>query len=727
MLSLSDPLGTLNARRLDSANPRAEEVRAWAFAPSSPVAGRTGRLLIVDIGAPAAVEERVPDAVVDALVGGRGLALWMLWRAVSATTSWDAPENALVVSPGPLCGATQFTGAGKASVVSLSPLTGAAYDSSVGGYFGPLLKSCGFDALAVVGRSGTDVRVLIDGERGRVALVASGSVARDCYAEATRLTDLMTSGSDRRHLASVLLPGLAADHSPLACLHVSRFDYRRDGVRLKQAGRGGLGRVLRAKGVTAVAIVGRDTGADLNGADDPPTVAALGRGAALEIRQQDDHQNRVRRLGTTHLVDVMNAYGILPVRNFQAGRDPAASALSSAGWEQRFRQHGADGCCQGCQLGCSKAVDCHRVMTGPHAGRTVLVDGPEYSSCAALGSNCGIFDPEWVLEGSYYCDAYGVDTISFGVSCAFAMECRERGILDLSRTGGVDLRWGNAAAQLTLLHQLACGDGFGAIVGRGVRGMQDLFTSRGWGDVQLLRDIGMQLKGLEYSPYVAQESAAQQAGYALASKGPQHDEAWLIFLDMVNRELPDDESMAEALHYYPMFRTWFGLAGLCRLPWNEIMPADNERHGRDAVKVPEHVDAYCRLFTAVTGAPLTPEGLLAQSERVYTFQRLFNLRMGAGTRTSDAPPHRAIGPVTRDEYERHASRYDAELASQHLVGNTIDERLALHRSLRRQRLERIAQAAYRRRGWSSDGVPTSATIARLGLEETGYLLRSVEI
>ena len=186
MLSLSGPLGTLNARRLDSANLRAEEVRAWAFAPSSPVAGRTGRLLIVDIGAPTAVEERVPEAVVHALVGGRGLALWMLWRAVSATTLWDAPENALVVSPGPLCGATQFTGAGKASVVSLSPLTGARYDSSVGGHFGPLLKSCGFDALAVVGRSETDVRVLIDGERGRVALVASGAVARDCYAEATR-------------------------------------------------------------------------------------------------------------------------------------------------------------------------------------------------------------------------------------------------------------------------------------------------------------------------------------------------------------------------------------------------------------------------------------------------------------------------------------------------------------------------------------------------------------
>ena len=218
---------------------------------------------------------------------------------------------------------------------------------------------------------------------------------------------------------------------------------------------------------------------------------------------------------------------------------------------------------------------------------------------------------------------------------------------------------------------------------------------------------------------MAQESAAQQAGYALASKGPQHDEAWLIFLDMVNRGLPDDESMAEALHYYPMFRTWFGLAGLCRLPWNEIMPADNERHGRDAVKVPEHVDAYCRLFAAVTGAPLTPEGLLAQSERVYTFQRLFNLRMGAGTRER-APPHRAIGPVTRDEDERHAS---ATTLNCHKAWSATRLTSGWHSTGR----SGVNGSSELRRPPTGGGVGVRTASrrrpsARVGLEETGYLL-----
>ena len=494
-----------------------------------------------------------------------------------------------VLSPGPLSGTTQFSGAGKASVVSLSPLTGLPYDSSVGGHFGPLLKSCGFDALAITGRSGADIDVRLDGQGGRLAFAAAPAGEHDCYAKAARLSHLPATDPHRDDGVSVLLPGPAADHSPLACLHVSRFDRRRNRLRLKQAGRGGLGRVLRAKGVTSVTVVGRAVGADLNGPHDRAAVATLGHGAAKEILEQDDHQHRVRRRGTAHLVDVMNAYGILPVRNFQSGSDPAALALSGETWERRLGQHGDDACARGCRLACSKAVDGHRVMTGPHVGRTVLVDGPEYSSCAALGSACGIFNPGWVVEASYYCDVYGVDTISFGVSCAFAMECRERGILDRSRTGGVDLCWGSGPAQLEALHQLAEGRGFGSVVGRGVRAMQVGFERSGWGDGQLLRDIGMQLKGLGTRPTSPRSLSRNKRATRWRARG-EHDEAWLIFLDMVNRQLPDDESMAEALHYYPMFRTWFSLTGLCRLPWSEVTPEDNGRHGPDAVKVQDHVE-----------------------------------------------------------------------------------------------------------------------------------------
>ena len=107
-------------------------------------------------------EQPVPDAVRARFVGGRGFGLWYLWHAVSPTTVWDSPENAIVVAPGPLGGNTQYAGSGKASVVSLSPLTGIPIDCSVGGSFGPLLKFCGFDALVLQGKAARDVIVVID-------------------------------------------------------------------------------------------------------------------------------------------------------------------------------------------------------------------------------------------------------------------------------------------------------------------------------------------------------------------------------------------------------------------------------------------------------------------------------------------------------------------------------------------------------------------------------------
>ena len=95
---------------------------------------------------------------------------------------------------------------------------------------------------------------------------------------------------------------------------------------------------------------------------------------------------------------------------------------------------------------------------------------------------------------------------------------------------------------------------------------------------------------------MSKESLAQQGGYALTNKGPQHDEAWLIFMDMVNKQIPTFEDKAEALYYFPLFRTWFGLHGLCKLPWNDVDPADNAQTAEPA-KVPEHVQNYLDLFT----------------------------------------------------------------------------------------------------------------------------------
>jgi aldehyde:ferredoxin oxidoreductase len=228
--------------------------------------------------------------------------------------------------------------------------------------------------------------------------------------------------------------------------------------------------------------------------------------------------------------------------------------------------------------------------------------------------------------------------------------------------------------------------------------MKVLFAQNGWGDSRFLQDIGMENKGLEYSQYVSKESLAQQGGYAMTNKGPQHDEAWLIFMDMVNNQIPTFENKAEALHYFPMFRTWFGLVGLCKLPWN---------------------DNYVTIFNAVTGSNIDRHEIVRQSERVYNFQRIFNIRRGYGLRKHDAQPYRAAGPVTTEEYESRAERYDKQLKE--IIGfdpegKTTVEKMKVLRKYREDRYEKLLDAVYERRGWTKNGVPKIEHLKKIGMD-----------
>jgi aldehyde:ferredoxin oxidoreductase len=372
----------------------------------------------------------------------------------------------------------------------------------------------------------------------------------------------------------------------------------------------------------------------------------------------------------------------------------------------------------GCTVACSHGVKDFVPLTGPYKGTKVFVDGPEYETIAGCGSNLGIFDPFSIVELNFYCDAYGLDTISVGTSMAFAMECFEMGIINETHTGGLDLHFGNRDAALKLLHQMARGEGFGTVLGQGVRRMKKLFASEVGADAQILEDIGMESKGLEFSEYMTKESLAQQGGYGMALKGPQHDEAWLIFLDMVHNYMPTFEQKAEALHWFPMFRTWFGLCGLCKLPWNDIVPEDNKDTAEPA-KVIKHMTWYAQYFGAVTGREVVPEELITISEAVYNFQRVFNLKMGFGTRAQDTLPYRAVGPVTEEEYESRQERYDGQLIEKHAVdieGKSTAEKVAVLRKLREEQYEQLKDAVYERRGWTQDGIPTIETVKRLGID-----------
>jgi len=679
--------------------------------------GYANRTLYIDLSNMNIEEKPLAEQIKRTFTGGKGFCLWLLWNGTKPTTQWNDPENELVFSSGPIGGITTYPGSGKVTVTTISPLTHSVVDSNGGGYFGPYLKFAGWDALEIQGKAEQEVIVVIDGDSGLVKIEAAPMDPIDTHLINTELTNLFAKDEKDKRNISVISAGQAATHVPICGLNISYYDPKKKEVRYKQAARGGAGTVLRDKKIKAIVVRFSGLNADSNGVADMSLLRKAGSRINKEITDFDASQNDMRGTGTPYLVEIMNRFDLLPTHNFQYGSHSDAYKIAGDIWKQKFNHNGPDGCWYGCTMSCAHGVSHYHLRTGPYKGDPVFVDGPEYETLGGLGSNIGVFNPEDVLELNFYADTYGIDTISLGNSIAFVMECYDLGILDKEKTGGLEMTWGNAEVALELVHQMARGEGFGVIVGQGVRHMKKHFVEKFKANPKILQDIGMEIKGMEISEYISKESLAQQGGFALASKGAQHDEAWLIFMEMVHKQLPTFEDKAEALHYFPMWRTWFSLHGLCKLPWNDIIPESNKTADEPA-KVPEHLENYTWLYEGVLGEKITPDEIIEQSEKVYNFQRLFNLRLGFGTREHDYPPYRAMGPVTEAEYESRMDRYDQELGGIGLdiKDLTTKDKVQALRNYREGRYEKLVDAVYKRRGWTSNGIPTMETVKRLEID-----------
>jgi aldehyde:ferredoxin oxidoreductase len=691
--------------------------------------GFANRTLYVNLSTGQIAEKPVTEEMKKKFTGGRGFGLKLMWDSIKPTTRWDSPENELLITTGPLCGTTQYAGSGKSLCLSVSPSTNILCDCNVGGFFGPYIKFAGFDALEIQGKAKQDVVVVIDGEKGTVSIETAPLEETDTHLLSEQLTRIYASeDTDKsRQKVSVVSSGHAAEHSYWGVLNFSFYDIRRKVPRIKQAGRGGLGTVLRDKKIKAVVVkVERFDGVSNHPAD-PVALAKVGTKLHKEIRDLDRYQCNMRAVGTGHLVEIMDAYDLLPTENYRFGSFPKASKIYSPKFYNLFTKIIPDGCWHGCTMACAKTVDGYTVMTGPYKGEKVTVDGPEYETIGAC-SNMSIWDPLWILEFNFYCDTYGVDTISAGTATAFYMEMYEYGILNKERCDSLELCFGNADAALELLHRIAKGDNgeFIKVAARGARRVKDWINQHGWGDKQLVEDAGMESKGLEFSEYVTKESLAMQGGYGLTLKGPQHDEAWLIFMDMVNNAIPTFQMKAEALHYFPMWRTWFGLNGLCKLPWNDVEPANNAQTPEPS-KVPEHVQNYVEYQNAMTGWNVTKEDLILQSERCYNWQRAMNVWLGRGQRKDDWIPFRSMGPVTEMEYLSRKERYDKQLVEKQGISQkdvekmTVQEKLRILYEFRRDQYEKLSDAVYYRRGWTPNGVPTPQKMNQLGFSDKKML------
>jgi aldehyde:ferredoxin oxidoreductase len=691
--------------------------------------GFANRTLYVNLDTGKIKEKKVTEEMKKLFTGGRGFGLKLLWDSIKPTTRWNSPENELLVTTGPLCGTTQYAGSGKSLCLSVSPSTDIICDSNVGGFFGPYLKFAGFDAIEVQGKAKEDVVIVVDGEKGKITVETAPMEETNSHVLSEQLTQMYASEDNdlSRQKISVVSAGKAAENSYWGCLNFSFYDIRRKVCRLKQAGRGGLGTVLRDKKIKALVAKVEDFTGMSNNPAEVKKIVKVGTKLHREIRDLDRNQCNMRAVGTVHLVEIMDEYDLLPCENYRFGSFPKASKIFSPKFYEYFTKVIPDGCWHGCTMACAKTVDGFEIMTGPYKGDFVTVDGPEYET-VGCGANISLWDPKEILEFNFYCDTYGLDTISTGTAIAFYMEMYEYGILNKDRCDGLEMCFGNFEAVMEFMHKMAKGDKseFVKVAAKGIRRVKDWIKEKGWGDSYLIEECGMESKGLEYSEYVTKESLAMQGGYGLTLKGPQHDEAWLIFMDMVNNQIPTFEDKAEALHYFPMWRTWFGLNGLCKLPWNDVEPAKNAETD-DPAKVPEHVQNYVEYQNGVTGWNVDKEELILQSERCYNWQRAMNVWMGRGRRNDDWIPYRSMGPVTEVEYMSRKDRYDKQLVEKVGLKEKEVEKMSAPDKIKtlydwkQDQYQKLTDAVYYRRGWTQNGVPTPQKMKALGFNDKKML------
>jgi len=704
-----------------------KNIASVSYTPLPIDRGYTDQILRVDLTSSIISTPILPPQFKTKYTGGRGYALKLIWDETTESTRYDSPENILVMAGGPLGNEPRFPGSGKFIVGTISPLTGTFIDSNVGGHFAPLLKAAGFDALAVSGISRKDLVLIIDADKGEIRLVEAPTFGDQVdggalsYGEA--LLRYLNNGTLSEDMAAVTT-GMGAMNTRYGILNSLFYDRRRARLRSKQAGRGGTGTVMRQKGLQAVVVRSALHKVGGNNPADKQEVKTAGSELKKVISQVDPRQFRLRSWGTPILVEYMDKYHILPVNNYQYGQHPDAKAIFADVFFRRFLSKKIpDGCYKGCNLACAKGAENITLAHGPRAGTRVGVDGPEYETAAAV-TCMGIFDPAFIMEYNWYCDEYGLDTISMGVTASFLMECFQRGYLS-GEDVGYELRWGDVQCASRLLHETASGTGFGRVCSQGVRRAKEWVagrhaerTGRRYDEIlSELAKFAMEAKGLEFSMYITKESLAQQGGYGFALKGPQHDEAWLIFIDQVYNELPTFRMKAEALKWFPLIRTWFNAVGLCKLPWIDVRHPEAAGTENPAKNLPT-IDYYVRYLNATTGSSKDLEDIIDDSERLHLLQKLINLRHGRGTRESDRIPLRAMGPVFFNEYEARSDYYDGWLKDRlgdEKIPADPRARHTLLLELRQEAYEKLCDEVYAEKGYTRDAVPLLELVEGFGL------------
>jgi aldehyde:ferredoxin oxidoreductase len=618
--------------------------------------GYCGKMAFVDLTSGEVREKRLDEALAQDFIGGYGVGVRILYEHQRKGIDPLSPESTIGFTTGPLTGTKVPTG-GRYMVVGKSPLTGGWGDANSGGYFGSELKAAGWDAVFVTGVASSATYLLIRDDQ---------IMLRD----ASSLWGMDTVETERALSRELKAPRLRVASIGPASEKLSLISgIANDGGRI--AARSGLGAVMGSKRLKAVAVRGTGRVPVVHEKE----LESLRKNYIKTLREGPGFPSTLMEQGTCGITKGLISAGATPIKNWRLAGEgvfPGAIRVSDVDPILRYqtRKYG----CANCPIACGGLV---KVPEGSYP--VDETHKPEYETIASFGPLCMNEDPMVIFKLNDMCNRSGLDTISAGSVIAFAMECFEKGILTRKDTDGIDLKWGDRDAMVTLLQKIIRREGIGDVLADGVKiAAERIGKSAGACAIH----VGGQEPGMHSALFLP----GRGTGYVCDPTPGRHTAT-------------------------PMARVDAGMAGIA--PYEEVQFHGFERYEYRS-KGPASAKTSCywqagtcaglclfpviffgnypllEFFNAVTGREMNMQEALKTGARIQTLRQYFNIREGIKpeeihlpSRMQGIPPHQE-GPV---------------------AGITID-------------IESLRQEYFRSMGWDSKtGVPLEDTLKDLNIRD----------
>ena len=585
----------------------------------------TGKWLKIDLSTGTHEFGSTDRSLLEKYIGGKGLGFALLEKIAPNPDSFSA-ENPLIFVNGPFTG-TKIQTSARTTLVSKSPLTGSIHDCHCGGNFGPALKRAGYDYLIITGKSEKPVYLKIYEDKVEI------KDAAEIWGKGIfQITDLLIDTHQQTDARIAAIGQAGENLSKIACIGVDKH---------RQFGRGGLGAVMGFKKLKAVIVDGDIPIKYFN----EEKFKEINSKFTKDILENDGVKFR-RVKGTMKCVRSGQENEFLPTKNFHKCTYDEFEGITSE--TARKELNWEDTSCFNCAIRCSKWArwDGHEL------------EGPEYETTAFLGSGCEISDIKEVTISNEICNDLGFDTISAGVTCSFAMECFEKGLLE--DWNGLNLKWGNAKEQQELLKLMAKREGVGGVFVDGTRAAAQKI---GKGSEEFAVNVfGMEISGVNPLGCLTMGVSLSVSDFA------SHTRLWAT-----EAEMGPDFKIAD-------------------IPLT-VVDGQDEINTRNSLTicdfVPLGLDRMAPLLNAATGMNYTEESLKEVGRRITHLARRYNLR-NARKSSDDILPEMFFKEIAPSGF---------------MKGKVLDKEF----------FKSLIRKVYEVRGWNENGEPSKDVLQEFGL------------